>query len=165
VTKVTARRLIAWLLFGVALPAAAADPAVDKWIAAHASRLGGVEQRPVRYAVVGDLDGDGRDDVAVLYTIDGANPGKRSLRYLAAFRRNAAALEFSAHALVGGRGIREVNRATILARTIELETLEYGPLDAVCCPGIPVRSRYRLVDGRLSRLDARSSGARPDAAR
>lgn len=74
---------IAGLVAGLAmpLPAAAGGPAVDWWIAAHAARLGGAESRTARLAVIGDLDGDRREDVAVLYTIDGANPGKRSLRY------------------------------------------------------------------------------------
>lgn len=142
-----------------------ADAAIDGWIGAHARKLKGVEQRALRYAVVGDLDGDGHHDVAVLYTIRNASPGNRSLRYLAAFHRAGALLEFRAHALVGGRGIREVNRATILGRMVELETLEYAPLDAACCPSVPARSRYRLTEGRLVRTTVPRSPSPPRAPR
>ncbi|MDH5534665.1 MAG: hypothetical protein OEZ08_03710 [Betaproteobacteria bacterium] len=156
-------RFLAGLLLVAAAPAVAGksttDAAIDRWIEAHARKLKGVEQPMARYAVVGDLDGDGRHDVAVLYTIDDASPGNRSLRYLAAFHRSARALEFKAHALVGGRGIREVNRATILGRMIELETLEYAVLDEACCPSTAARARYRLTEGRLVRVKAPKPGA------
>ncbi len=156
-------RLLVGMLLAAASPAGgtgiAGDAAIDGWIGAHARKLKGVEQRALRYAVVGDLDGDGRDDVAVLYTIEKADPGNRRLRYLAAFHRSAQMLEFKAHALVGGQGIREVNRVTILQRMIELETLEYAPLDAACCPSAPARARYRLAEGRLIRAKAPKPGA------
>lgn len=152
------RALVGVLLCGVSAVVAAGvanDAAIEGWIAAHARKLKGMEQRARRQAVVGDLDGDGRHDVAVLYTIQHAKPGNRELRYLAVFRRSAKkALQYKAHAMVGGLGIREVNRVTILGRVIELEMLAYGPLDPACCPTLVETSRYRLTAGRLVRVKA-----------
>jgi hypothetical protein len=125
------------------------DPAIERWIVGHAQKGKASEQRDSRRAVVGDLDGDGRSDVAVLYTIEGVSTDDYSLRYLAVFRRGADGLEYGAHRLVGGKGIREVNRATIIDRIVVLEALEYRPQDSLCCPSRPARSRYRLQKNRL----------------
>jgi len=133
------------------------DPAIDRWITKQAYRMKGVERKQARYTVIGDLDGDGRDDVAVLYTIEGAGKVRYRLRYLAAFHRGPRSLQYRAHTMVGGRGIREVNRLTILHRTIEIETLEYRPEDALCCPSRFATHRYRLNGGRLLRLAAWAS--------
>ena len=140
-----------------------ADPAIDRWIASHARKLRGAEHAAARYAVRGDVDGDGRSDVAVLYTLLGAGQGGNALRYLAVFRRGPRLLEYRAHALVGGGGLREVNRVTILRRVIEIEALEYRPGDAACCPTRFVRHRYRLNGHRLQRAAAAAPQAGPDA--
>jgi hypothetical protein len=155
---------IPWLL--AAVPAAATaqegitDAAIDRWIVTHAERSKGAEHRNSRRAVVGDLDGDGRSDVAVLYTIEGAQGHDFALRYLAVFRRGASGLDYETHLLVGGKGIREVNRAAILAGTVVLETLEYQPKDAVCCPSKSARWRYRLREGRLVEVKAAPAKAK-----
>lgn len=149
-------RVIAALCCFWALAAAAADgasdPAIGLWIDRHAKKLQGVESRKARYAVRGDIDGDGRNDAAVLYTIRSSGKNKFQLRFLAVFRRGQRALEYRAHILVGGKGIREVNRATILRRRVEIEALEYRPADAICCPTKFVKWRYRLNGRKLERM-------------
>lgn len=135
----------------------ASDPAIDRWIAKQADKMKGVERRQARYTVIGDLDGDGRDDAAVLYTIEGTGKIRYRLRFLAAFHRGRRSLQYRAHTMVGGRGIREVNRVTILRRTIEIETLEYRHDDALCCPSGYATRRYRVHAGKLVRLTASAS--------
>lgn len=138
------------------LSAAAADgvsdPGIGRWIEMHAKKMQGVELGDARYAVRGDIDGDGRSDAAVLYTIRGTGKDRHLLRFLAVFRRGQRALDYRAHILVGGRGIREVNRATILQRAVEIEALEYRPGDAACCPTKFVKRRYRLNGRKLERM-------------
>lgn len=135
-----------------------ADPAIGRWIAVHAKKMHGVELADARYAVRGDIDGDGRSDVAVLYTLRGGGRDGRLLRFLAVFRSGQRALEYRAHILVGGQGIREVNRATILQRTVEVEALEYRAGDAACCPTQFVKRRYRLNGGKLERTTLAARG-------
>ena len=147
------------LAAAVAAASGIADPAIDHWIAAHAKKLRSVEAAGARYAVTGDLDGDGRRDVAVLYTLQGTGEDRFLLRFLAAFRRGPHALEYRAHALVGGRGMREVNRATILGRQVEIESLEFRHGDAACCPTRFVKMRYRLNGRRLERVGGRPVSA------
>lgn len=142
----------------------AADAAIDRWIKTHAERSKGAEHRNSRRAVIGDLNGDGREDVAVLYTIEAARSqaDDYALRYLAAFRRGAGGLEYEAHLLVGGKGIREVNRVTVLNGVIVLEALEYQPNDKMCCPSKPARWRYQLRAGKL--VEVKNAAARKKAA-
>ena len=161
----TMRRLCFPVLTGLVLLAGAPataqegldDPAIERWIAAHAGKSKGAEHRNSRRAVTGDLDGDGLSDVAVLYTIEADKPKEFSLRYLAVFRRGPDGLRYEAHRLVGGKGIREINRATVLNRVIVLEALEYQPRDAVCCPSRPARWRYRLRERQLVEVKAAAS--------
>ena len=126
----------------------AQDHAITRWIVEHARSVKGVELPNTRSAVSGDLDGDGRTDAAVLYTLESGSR-RRQIKYLAAFRRRGEGLEYAAHVLVGREGLRDVTRATILAQAIELEVLEYRPSDAMCCPSRPARRAYRLKTGRL----------------
>src|SRR5689334_8286916 len=49
--------------------APALETEINRWIATHAQRAKSSEVAGVRYRVVGDLNGDARDDVAVLYTL------------------------------------------------------------------------------------------------
>lgn len=118
----------------------------------------GVELAEARYAVRGDVDGDGRGDVAVLYTLRGGGGDGRLLRFLAVFRGGQRGLEYRAHILVGGKGMREVDRVTILQRTVEVEALEYRAGDAACCPTQFVKRRYRLNGRKLERTATAARG-------
>ena len=148
-------------------PAAAAtrdDAEIQQWLARHARRVQGVEVAAARHRVVGDLDGDGRSDVAVLYTLKSRTANGGESRYLAAFRRQRVepgdsrpdsprgareasreVLRYHAHVLVSGPGAGEANRVTILERTLVVEMLTFGPGDAPCCPTKAGKRRYRMA--------------------
>lgn len=140
------------------------DSEIRHWISRHAHQRHAVEVSAARQRVVGDLDGDGRNDVAVLYTLKSrAIPGGES-RYLAAFLNDSGrqrattgkdrsqqardirrdALRYHAHVLVSGPGAGEANRITILNRTLVVEMLTFAPGDAACCPTRAATRRYRL---------------------
>lgn len=130
--------------------AAAARSAVDRWITAFSHKIKGHEERALRRTVVGDVDGDGRPDVAVLFTVAGVRLPDDQLQFVAVFRRDARSrLAYVAHRLVGGRGIREADRVIVLDRQVVLETLAYRPRDGLCCPSKPEQLRYRLKDRKL----------------
>jgi len=148
------RCLVAAASLAIFLSAAAAadlaqDHAISRWIEQHGRSAKSDELPNARVAVSGDLTGDGRADAAVIYVLQGGSR-RRQTKYLAAFRRGDAGLEYAAHIVVGREGLRDVNRATILGRMIELEVLEYRPADAMCCPSRPARRHYRLRDGKLA---------------
>lgn len=127
-----------------AAPSAAADEAeIQRWIKSHMQTSVSEELSAARSRVVGDLDGDARNDVAVLYTL---RPRKQNneRRYLAVFTRRGDRLYYQAHVMVGGTGVAEANRAAILNKTVVVETLTFRAGDAACCPTRPAMRRYRL---------------------
>lgn len=125
------------------------DAEIQRWIEQHAQRANRIEVPGERYRVVGDLDGDGMGDVALLYTLK-SRAGES--RYLAAFKRHAekaggrrdARLRYHAHVLVSGPGAGEANRVTILSRIMVVEMRIFAPGDAACCPTRAATRRYRL---------------------
>lgn len=137
-------------------PAAAAtsrdDAEIQRWIQQHAQRANRIEVPGERYRVVGDLDGDGMGDVALLYTLKSRAASAGESRYLAAFKRHAdkaggrrdAGLRYHAHVLVSGPGAGEANRVTILNRVMVVEMLTFAPGDTACCPTRAATRRYRL---------------------
>lgn len=142
------------LAAGLAAAAAVRDEAaIQQWLDQHARRTQSVEVPAARLRVVGDLDGDGRSDVAVLYTLRSRAARGGESRYLAAFRRQREAaqhahpdaLRYHAHVLVSGPGAGEANRITILKQAVVVEMLTFAPGDAPCCPTRPTRRRYHMA--------------------
>lgn len=142
-----------WLgtvLLGALLPGAqaasfaAADQAeIQRWIKSHTQTSKSDEVNAARSSVVGDLDGDARNDMAVLYTLRPRGQNNER-RYLAVFTHRGDRLHYQAHVMVGGAGVAEVNRATILNKTVVVELLTFRAGDAACCPTRPATRRYRL---------------------
>lgn len=132
------------LPFGAGAAAMRDEGEIQRWISQHAQRVRGIEVPNTRQRVSGDLDGDKRADVAVLYTLKprGARGGES--RYLAAFKRQRDGLRYHAHVLVIGPGAGEANRITILNQAVVVEMLTFAPNDASCCPTRPAIRRYRV---------------------
>ena len=128
------------------------DAEIERWLARHAERARSVELAKLRQRAVGDLDGDGRMDTVVLYTLKRraaqSGAGGES-RYLAAFKRQRNMLAYRGHALVSGPGAGEANRVTVLKGVAVVEMLTYAPGDAVCCPTRPTVRRYHLTEKGL----------------
>ncbi len=136
--------LVALLPGAQAASSAAADEAeIQRWIKSHMQASKSDEFIAARFRVVGDLDGDARNDMAVLYTLR-PREHNNERRYLAVFMRRDGRLHYQAHMMVGGTGVAEANRATILNKTVVVELLTYRTGDAACCPTRPATWRYRL---------------------
>lgn len=132
---------------GVAIAPDDAD--IQRWISAHEQRSHSQELAPARSTVVGDLDGDARHDLAMLYTLKPRAGQSGERRYLAVFKRQRggarAVLRYHAHVLVGGSGAAEANRVAILNNTVVVEMLTHRAGDPACCPTRPSTRRYRLT--------------------
>ncbi len=154
------------LLLGVQWSFAAAldETEIQRWIDTHAKRSQSNEVTPMRARVVGDLDGDARDDVAVLYTLRPRGQ-QHERRYLAVFRNKLTGgrggLHYHAHVLVGGTGAAEVNRVTILNQNVVLEMLTHRAGDATCCPTRPATRRYRMVSRSLVLVKESAKSGKP----
>ncbi len=128
------------------------DAVITKFIAKQASRENGGEYEPARKTIAGDLNKDRTPDLAVLYTIEGQNGTNNYIQYLAVFARVKGRLVAVTKATVGGKMIRAVDLISIRKGQILLDTLNYAPLDATCCPSIKGKTRYVLVNRKLKQL-------------
>jgi len=123
---------------------------IDAYIAAQARRERGEEYKEVRKVVSGDLTHDGVPETVVLYTIEGQRGTNLSIQYLAVFVRQDGKLTALTHADVGGRGkaARGIELKAIEDNSILLDTLNYGPKDAACCPSVKGKTRY-ILSGKV----------------
>jgi hypothetical protein len=122
---------------------------IDAFIARQAKRERGEEYRDARKVVAGDLTHDGQPETVALYTIEGQGGSNLYIQYLAVFVRRNGKLSSRAHAEVGGKSARGVELNSVEKNSILLDTLNYGPKDASCCPSIKGTTRYVLSGLRL----------------
>ena len=122
---------------------------IDSFITRQAKRERGEEYREARKVVTGDLTHDGQPETVVLYTIEGQGGSNLHIQYLAVFvRRNGKLLPLT-HMDVGGKSTRAVELLSVENNSILLDTLNYGPKDASCCPSVKGKTSYVLSGGRL----------------
>ncbi|MCC6847504.1 MAG: hypothetical protein IT294_03310 [Deltaproteobacteria bacterium] len=136
---------------------AAAQPAAagwqgyaNAWIAAQAQRVHGQAPRDARKSCEGDVNGDGRGDVVVIYTIEGVGGGDAWTQYATVLTSTPQGYGATMPKEIGGKSVRAVEGCTIGGATVELALKTYGPQDAPCCPSVPGKARLAFAGGALS---------------
>jgi hypothetical protein len=135
---------------------AAAQTRVDTVIQSMAARQDGAEYREYRQWASADLDGDGRSDWAVLYTIE---VGNDYTRYLLVAINEGNTFQTIGPVVVGGRGKRFVSFDSLGRNRIHLHTRAFKWNDAMCCPSVEGNTTFVLQDGQLQEERARSEPA------
>jgi hypothetical protein len=125
------------------------DSVIDGFINRQAKRERGEEYPEARKTATGDLNHDGQPEIVVLYTIEGQGGSNLHIQYLAVFQRRNGKLAPMTHVDVGGKSTRAVEQISVKNNSITLDTLDYGPKDASCCPSVKGVTRYILVGTRL----------------
>jgi len=163
--------ILGLLMLTVSLPAHAADDKacteldrlgiVGKSIWDHAKKIRGGHYCESRRAVKADVDGDGAEDLVVLYAIEGPCYNDQKLRpgscgnyhaeFLSVFlNKNEEYIE-PVTVKVGGRGERIVTDFTVQGNIITLKTLEYQD-DPMCCPSKQGTATLLFENGNLIEL-------------
>ena len=106
------------------------------------------------FALIGDLDGDGREETTALLWESSGGSGTRL--YLAVMARGPNNLEDLGTALVGDRV--QVYSARIVDGRIELDVVQAGPGDAMCCPSQLATRGWTLSAGNLVEGEATITG-------
>ncbi len=146
----------------VELPAFVRD-AISK----EAGNNRGAEYCEYREVAFGDLDNDKQQDIAVVYTIEGAcsesdevdlqpgTCGNKASQFLIAFLHENKIPPVLGPIIIGERGGRAIDSLAIRNSTIEAETLEWTENDPMCCPSKKGRTRFTIDSGRLKELTAK----------
>ncbi len=88
-----------------------------------------------------DVNGDRRDELVVLFTLERGNFWAQYLTVLSSAGSPLATTE------VSRKGVRAVDLDRTAGPIIQLTTKSYGPEDAMCCPSLPGHASY-LIRGR-----------------
>jgi hypothetical protein len=124
---------------------------IKRFITQQAKRERATEYEEARSIVKGDLNSDSAEDVVVLYTLEGQGGSNQYLQYLAVFINRKGKLAYATHQLVGGKNRRSIETVSIKDGKINLQTLEYSPNDASCCPGKKGQIGFILSGNRLKK--------------
>ncbi|HLO14309.1 MAG TPA: hypothetical protein VK206_05740 [Anaerolineales bacterium] len=101
------------------------------------------------FAAVGDLNGDGTDEVAALVSENYGGSGV--FVFLAVYANVNGALTFQASTLVDDRP--QLNALSIENGEIFVDAVIHGPGEPMCCPTLHTTRHYRLVDNQLDMTD------------
>ncbi len=99
--------------------------------------------------VFGDLNGDGKNDAAVVS--DGTCGGSGTFRELAVVMNKDGQPIYLASATLGDRVI--INSITIDSGIITLDMVVQGPNDGLCCPTVHKTLKYKLSENQLIEIE------------
>lgn len=122
---------------------------ITAFIYRQAQQEHGEEYTDARKTMTGDLNGDGKPEIVVLYTIEGHDHSINYEQHLAVFVHRHAHLVPIIHLNVGGKGIRFVDLVSIDKKMIHLDVILYDYDDALCCPSIKSSTSYILTGKKL----------------
>jgi len=130
---------------------------IDAAIAEAAEKAdGATEYKEARKQVEGDLTGDFKPDVVVMYTLEGQGGGNGAGTYIAAFvREPARQLHLISITSVAGLGMA-VKDIVIKDASVHLTLLVQGPDDPDCCPSSEEQAQYVLHGGTWMQVQDRS---------
>jgi hypothetical protein len=109
-----------------------------------AKPAGHMESYEATEAVAADLNGDGQDEIVVLWTMYGPTYSDHGVTVLA---------KQGARYVAAGETqdpLGQVDGMTVADRTIQLKTKWPGPNDPRCCPSVTKTLRYRWAPGKLT---------------
>jgi hypothetical protein len=125
---------------------------LDQAIQISASAVAGTEYRDARLTASGDVDGDGRDDAAVVFTIEVPSSNTATQNLAVFVRQDDGSLRFAGSTGVGSQGGAAVGRMAIEQGAVVLTTLSLGPNDPDCCPSVEESTRFELSGGALRQV-------------
>jgi hypothetical protein len=126
--------------------------AIKRFIKNQEAKHTGRAYEDYQSVVTGDLNHDGVNDAAVLYTME-ALDSNNYVQYLAVFIRRSGRLVPVASEAVGGKNYRAADLKRISNGVIFFDTLDFNDTDASCCPSIKGQTKYSLVGRKLKEVE------------
>ena len=126
-----------------------AQKTIEKYIAGVAKVSDADEYKEARKIIYGDLDGDGDEDAAAQFTIEGMGGGNNYGFYLAVFKNDNGKLTAVTDTAIGGKLNRDVSFTKIENGKMLFDTKDYDEDDGACCPSIEGKTAYVLEEDKL----------------
>lgn len=138
--------------------AATDDQVINEAIARQAFEYGQAEEdAEVRRSFSVDLNGDGVEDLIVVYMLNATDGGNSYATHMVAFTREGGVLKPTNSMIVAGYQ-EAVDDVMVLDGVVNMVKLEQGPDDAACCPSVKVTVRYLVHSGKLMALSPTAWG-------
>ena len=125
------------------------EQVIDRYIKGVAKVSDAAEYEEARKIIYGDLDGDGDEDAAAQFTIEGMGGGNNYGFWLAVFKNDNGKFTGITDEVIGGKMNRNVSLTKIEDGKIHLDTTEYDKDDGACCPSIEGKTSYILQGNKL----------------
>jgi hypothetical protein len=93
----------------------------------------------------GDLDGDGKEDAAIILAENGGGTG--TFESLIVLLNQNGIPHQTSDSTLGDRQV--INSMDISSGVIHLDMVVHGPNDPMCCPSLPQKHNYWLISGKL----------------
>lgn len=122
---------------------------IDRYLAGVAKVSDASEYKEARKIIYGDLDGDGDEDAAAQFTIEGMGGGNNYGFYLAVFKNENGKLKGVTDDVIGGKMNRDVTFTKIENGKMFFDTKGYAEDDGACCPSIESKTTYVLEEDKL----------------
>jgi hypothetical protein len=87
-----------------------------------------------------------------MLTLEGQGGTNQYVQYLVVFLTSKGKLVYATHQMVGGKNRRSIESVSIKDGKLNLQTLDYLPRDASCCPSKKGQMRFILSGGRLKKV-------------
>lgn len=132
---------------------------ISSHVDAAVRQIKGGDRQAAEYAEVRkinflDFDRDGTKDAIVFFTIEGSGGGDNYSFYMLALRAKDDGFVQAGTIRVGAKGERHVNFDAVRLEhgAVVIETTEYGPEDAMCCPSKPATAKFEIINGNIREL-------------
>ena len=135
-----------------AYPQADETAVIERFISQQAKKEGAEDYKEARKVLHGDVNGDKKTDVVVLYSLEGFGGGNGYVQYLAVFLGNGKTFRYATNEAVGGKFRRDVDLKSVTGSTINLDTKEYRKKDPACCPSKIGKARFVFRNGKLREI-------------
>lgn len=145
--------IFAGTLFLFAASDIKAQANLQKAIARHIEKVreDATENIEARKIVLGDVDGDGKNDAVVQYTLEGAGGGNSWGQNLVVFINKKGVYRASGDATVGGKFFRSFDLLKIVNKEIigATETCPEDESQGLCANPKKAQVKYVLLTGKL----------------
>lgn len=143
-----------------ASPCQKLDSVIEDSLRMAAEEAGAFEPCECRKIARGDLNGDGHEDAAVVFTLEGlcgtegekpGTCGNQHEQYLQVFIATEDRLSPGPKLLVGGKLSGGVDDIRVQNGAIGASTVSHSATDPACCPSIHGRATFVLRGGKIER--------------